>query len=76
MYCMFKIVLSNLTKHGEKTNNPSIWIHVNKIENRITFKIKTKHYLEFLTLGTMKLIESNKSKITKENCENVPPLEW
>ena len=73
---MFKIILSNLKKRGEKTNNPSIWIYVNKIENRITFKIKTKHYLEFLTLGTMKLIASNKSKITKENCENVPRLEW
>ena len=26
-------------KHGENTNKPSIWIYVNKIENRITFKI-------------------------------------
>ena len=30
-----------LKKHGEVTNNPSIRIHVNKIENRITFEIKT-----------------------------------
>ena len=27
-------------KHGENTDNPSIRIYVNKIENRITFKIK------------------------------------
>ena len=30
-----------LKKHGEKTDNPSIRIFVNKIENRIIFKIKT-----------------------------------
>ena len=27
-------------KHGEKTDNSSIRIYINKIENRITFKIK------------------------------------
>ena len=26
-----------LEKHGEKTDNPSIRIYVNKIENRVTF---------------------------------------
>ena len=29
-----------LKKHGENTNKPSIQIYVNKIENRVTFKIK------------------------------------
>ena len=28
-------------KYGENTDNPSIRIYVNKMENRITFKIKT-----------------------------------
>ena len=28
-------------KDGEKNDNPSIRIYVHKIENRITFKIKT-----------------------------------
>ena len=28
-------------KHGEKTVNPFVKICINKIENRITFKIKT-----------------------------------
>ena len=28
-----------------KADNPSIRIYVNKIENRITFKIKTEYYL-------------------------------
>ena len=37
----------------EKTVNPSIRIYINKIENRITFKIKTGYYLEVLTLETI-----------------------
>ena len=35
-----------LKKHGEETDNLSIRIYVNKIENRMTFKIKTGYYLE------------------------------
>ena len=52
-------------------------IYVIKIENRITFKIKTRYYLELLTSETMKLFQSTKSKITKDkNGENVPHLEF
>ena len=29
-----------LKKHGESTDNPSVQIYVNKIENRVTFKIR------------------------------------
>ena len=36
-----------LKKHSESVDNPSIRIYVNKIENRITFKIKSGYYLEF-----------------------------
>ena len=36
-----------LKKHEIVTDNPSIRIYVNKIENRITFKIKTRYYLDF-----------------------------
>ena len=51
-------------------------IYVNKLENRITFKIKTRYYFEILTLETMKLLGSTKSKRTKdENCENVHRFE-
>ena len=51
-------------------------IYVNKIENRITFKIKTGYYLELLTPETMKLLGSTKGKINKdENGETVPHLE-
>ena len=50
-------------------------IYVNKTENRITFKIKTGYYLEFLMPETIKLLGSTKSKITKdEKGENVPHL--
>ena len=41
-------------------------IYVNKIENRITFKIKTGYYLELLIPEAMKLFGSTKSKITKD----------
>ena len=44
-----------LKKYGEKTVNPSMRIYINKIENRITFKIKTGSYLGLLTPETMKL---------------------
>ena len=51
-----------LTKHNENVDNPSISIYVNKIENRITFKIKYEYYLERLTPETMKLLGAVKVK--------------
>ena len=49
---------------------------MNKIENRVTFEIKKRYYLELLTPETMKLLGSTKSNITKyENGESVPHLE-
>ena len=51
-------------------------IYLNKIENRITFKIKIGYYLELLTPETIKLLGSAKIKIPKdENGENVLCLE-
>ena len=65
-----------LKKHSESVDNPSIRIYVNKIENRITFKIKNGYYLELLTPETMKLLGSTVSKINKDKSgENVPHLE-
>ena len=65
-----------LKKHSESIDNPSIRIYINKIENRITFKIKNGYYLELLTPETMKLLGSAENKITKDkNGENVPHLE-
>ena len=64
-----------LTKHGEKKINPSIKIYINNIKNRITFKIKTGHYLELLTPERRKLLGNIKSKIKKcKNGENFPYL--
>ena len=55
-----------LKKHGENTDKPSVQIYVNKIENRVTFKIKNGYSLELLTPETMKLLGSTKYKITKD----------
>ena len=65
-----------LKKRSENVDNPSIIIYIDKIENRITFKIKNGYYLELLTPETMKLLGSTVSKINKDkNGENVPHLE-
>ena len=65
-----------LKKHSESVDNPSIRIYVNKIENRITFKIKNGYYLGPLTPETMKLPGSAENKISKDkNSDNVPHLE-
>ena len=41
-------------------------IYINKIENRITFKIKTEYYLELLTPEAIKLLKITENKITKD----------
>ena len=65
-----------LKKHSESVVNPSIRIYLNKIENRITFKIKSGYDLELLTPETMKLLGSAENKINKDrNGKNVPHLE-
>ena len=65
-----------LKKHSESVDNPSIRMYINRIENRITFKIKNGYYLELLTPETMKLLGSTESKITKnKKGENVRHLE-
>ena len=65
-----------LKEHSESVDNPSIRIYVNKVENRIMFKIKSGYYLELLTPEKMKMLESTVSKIPKDKSgENVPHLE-
>ena len=65
-----------LKKHGENVDDPSIKIYVNKIGNRIKFKIKNGYYLQLLTPETRNLLGSTESKITKDkNSENMPHLE-
>ena len=75
------LILQDYLEYIIKTNqtvidNHPIKIYVTKIENSITFKIKTGHYLELLTLEIMKLLRSTEGKITNnEYCENVAYLE-
>ena len=65
-----------LKKHSKNVDDPSIKIYVNKIENRVTFKIKDGYYLERLTPETIKSLRSTESKITKDkNGENMSHLE-
>ena len=66
----------HLKKHGENIDNPSVKIYVNKIENRITFRIKNGYSLKLLTLETVKLLGNTENKIIKnKNGENLPLLE-
>ena len=76
-YHIFKIILRiSSKKHETTTDNFPTRIHVNKIENRIRSKIKTRHYIELLKPETVKLLGRTKNKIPKvENGENVLPLE-
>ena len=70
----FEYILKKHEGKINKDNKPSM--QINKIENRITFKIKNGCSLEILTKKTMKLLGSTKNKITKDkNGENVPHLE-
>ena len=65
-----------LKKNNENVDSPSVEIFVNKIENRVTLRIKKGYYLQLLTPETMKLLGRTKSKITKDkNGENNPHLE-
>ena len=65
-----------MKKHEIFTDNPSIRIRINKIESRITFKIKTGYYLELLKPKIMKLLAKTRNKtINDENGENVLFLE-
>ena len=50
----FKYIIK---KHETVTNNPPIRIYINKIENRITFRIKTGYYLELLTRNYLEALK-------------------
>ena len=62
--CIYNMII--LRKRNQNIDNPSIKIYVNKIENRITFKIKTGCYLALLTSETMILPGSTENKINKD----------
>ena len=65
-----------IKKHETLTENPPVQIFVNKIKNRIAFKIKTGYKLELLTLETMKLLGNTKKNLDEEkDGKNLPKLE-
>ena len=65
-----------IKKHATLTENPSVQIYPNRIQNRIVFKIKIEYKLELLTPETMKLLGIRKKYADKDkNWETVPKLE-
>ena len=69
LYQIFLVLSISSKKHQTVTDNYPIRIYVNKIENRITFKIKADYYLELSTRETLKLFGIGKNEIAKD--ENV-----
>ena len=57
------------------TKNPPVLNFVNRIKNRIVFKIKRRYQLELLTSETMNLFRSTKDVDKEKDWENVPKLE-
>ena len=61
-----------IKKYETLTDNSPIRIYNSKTEKSITFKIRTRYYLELLVLETMKLLGSTANKIAEDkNDENV-----
>ena len=58
-------IFKTISGREKLADNSQIRIYVNKIENRITFKIKRGHFLKYLTLEAIKLLGRTKSKIKK-----------
>ena len=58
-----------IKKHETLTENRPAQIYVNKMKNRIVFKIKMAYKLELLTLETMKLLGSTKKDLIKIKIE-------
>ena len=77
LYQIFKIILNLYNKKAwGKDSQYFNKNYINKIENRVSLKIKTRYYLELLTPQTIKLLGSTKSKETKDqNGKNVPCIE-
>ena len=65
-----------IKKHETLTTIPPIHVHINRINNRLVFKIKDGYILEIQTAETMKLFGSTKKLSNKiKNEENVLNLE-
>ena len=63
-----------IKKHETIVDNPPVQIYVNKIKNRIVFKINTGYKLELLSKETMQFLGSSRktlSKIKMGNCAEI-----
>ena len=68
----FEVIIK---KHETLTENPPVQIYLNKIKNRIVFKIKIGYKLEFLSRERMKLLGSTEDVDQDKDEEHVPKLE-
>ena len=65
-----------IKKHETITDNTPVLIYVNRISNRIVFKVKTGYKLELLSKETMQLLGISSNTIDKDkDGELVPKLE-
>ena len=65
-----------IKKHETLTEIPPIYVYLNRIDNRLVFKIKNWYNLELQTSETMKLFVSTKILIDKtRNEDNILNLE-
>ena len=60
-----------IKKHETITDNSPVQMYVNKIKNRIIFKIKTGYKLELLTEETVQLLGSSKKTLIKIKMEKL-----
>ena len=66
----------NIKKHETLITIPPIYVYINRINNRLAFKIKDIYQLELKTPETMKLFGSRKKLIYKtKKRDNVSSLE-
>ena len=65
-----------IKKHETLTEIPPVYVYLNRIDNRLVFKIKNWYNLELQTSETMKLFVSTKILIDKtRNEDNILNLE-
>ena len=76
LFQTLKIILNILLKHETIADNYAVHIYVDKIKNRIVFKINTGYKLELLSPETVKLLGSSKKDVDYDkDGEDVPKLE-
>ena len=60
-----------IKRHETLTEYPPIQMYLNKIKNRLFFKVKAGYKLEFLSPETMKLLGGTKRDVDKEKMERM-----